>query len=42
MYTIITYSTHVIYSIDEWIVTAVAHCKPVTAKEHNVYIAKSK
>lgn len=34
--------THVVYSIDKWIVTTVAHCEPVTTEEYNVDITKPK
>jgi len=34
--------TYVVYSIDKWVVTAVAHCQPVTTKEHDVYVTEPK
>lgn len=35
-------STHVVYSIDERVVTAVAHCQPVATEEHDVDVTKPK
>lgn len=34
--------THVVYSVDERVVTAVAHCQPVTAEKYNINITKPK
>lgn len=34
--------THVVYSIDERIVTAVAHCQPVATEKYDVYETKPK
>lgn len=35
-------STHVVYSINKRIVTAVAHCQPVATKEYDVDVTKPK
>lgn len=35
-------STHVVYSVDERIITAVAHCQPIAKEKYDVYVTKSK
>lgn len=35
-------STHIVYSIDERIVTAVAHSQPIAKEKYDVYVMKSK
>lgn len=39
---IIINSTYVVYSVDKWVVAAVAHCQPVTTEEYDVYVTKPK
>lgn len=35
-------STYIVYSIDKWIITAVAHRQPIAAEEYDVDIMKPK
>jgi len=39
---IIINSTYVVYSVDKWVITAVAHCQPITTEEYDVYVTKPK
>lgn len=35
-------STYIVYSIDKRVVTAIAHCQPVTTEEDDIDIMKPK
>ena len=38
MLSLFSFFTYTVYSINERVIAAVAHCQPVKDKEHDVYI----